>query len=66
MKTKAKNSGNGPGDKTGDAEHSNNFGNEMSSGTIGAEGGHDNGASTLRYMRKKNQSDDPGKKSPAL
>jgi len=33
---------------------SNNYSNEMSSGTISAEGGNDNGASTLRALKKKN------------
>jgi hypothetical protein len=33
--------------------HSNNYNNEISSGTIGAEGGNDNGASTLRALKKK-------------
>jgi len=33
--------------------HSNDYNNEMSSGTVGAEGGIDNGASTLRALRKK-------------
>ena len=33
--------------------HSNNYSNEMNSGTIGAEGGNDNGASTLRALQKK-------------
>jgi len=33
--------------------HSNNYNNEISSGTIGAEGGSDNGASTLRALKKK-------------
>jgi hypothetical protein len=33
--------------------HSNDYNNEMSSGTIGAEGGNDNGASTLRVLHKK-------------
>jgi hypothetical protein len=33
--------------------HSNDYNNEMSSGTIGAEGGNDNGASTLRELHKK-------------
>jgi hypothetical protein len=32
---------------------SNNYDNEMNSGTIGAEGEIDNGASTLRALRKK-------------
>lgn len=31
----------------------NDFNNEISSGTIGAEGGIYNGASTLRALRKK-------------
>ena len=33
--------------------HSNNYNNEISSGTIGSEGGNDNGASTLRALKKK-------------
>ena len=65
MQNTNKSSGNGPGDKTGNAKHSNDFSNEMTSGTIGAEGGNDNGASTLRYMRKKHANDTPGKKNPA-
>jgi hypothetical protein len=41
-------------DRAGQAsDQSNNYSNEQNSGTIGAEGGNDNGASTLRALRKK-------------
>jgi hypothetical protein len=43
--------------------NSNNYNNEMGSGTIGAEGGIDNGASTLRALRKK-YADKSAVKSP--
>ena len=33
--------------------HSNNYNNEISSGSIGSEDGFDNGASTLRALKKK-------------
>lgn len=33
--------------------HSNNYNNEIGSGNVGSEDGHDNGASTLRALRKK-------------
>ena len=40
-------------DREGQPAHSNNYSNEINSGTIGAEGGNDNGASTLRALQKK-------------
>jgi len=62
MEIKNKENGNGPGDKSGDAEHSNNYNAEFNSGIISAEGGNDNGASTLRALRKKHANDSPDKK----
>ena len=43
--------------------HSNNYSNEISSGSIGSEDGFDNGASTLRALRKKH-ADKSAIKSP--
>jgi len=48
--TRANNSSTAPdGPKAGADDHTN----EMSSGAMGLEGGGDNGASTLRLLRKK-------------
>jgi len=41
--------------------HSNDYNNEMSSGTVGAEGSIDNGASALRALRKKHADKSVGK-----
>jgi len=41
--------------------HSNNYSNEMNSGTIGAEGGNYNGASALRALKKKHTEKASGK-----
>ena len=62
MEVKNNGTGNGPGDKSGNAQHSNNYNTELNSGTIGAEGGNDNGASTLRALKKKHTNDAPDKK----
>ena len=43
--------------------HSNDYNNEISSGSIGSEDGFDNGASTLRALRKKH-ADKSAIKSP--
>ena len=66
MQSNNKNTGNGPGDKSGNAKRSNDFSNEMSSGTISAEGSNDNGASTLRALRKKHSNDNREKRRPSL
>ena len=66
MQSNNRSTGNGPGDKSGNAKHSNDFNNEMSSGTIGAEGGNDNGASTLRALRKKHSNDNREKRRSSL
>ncbi|WP_461453005.1 hypothetical protein [Mucilaginibacter sp.] len=46
--------------------HSNNYNNEQNSGTIGAEGGNDNGASTLRALKKKNSERTKSTRRPML
>ena len=66
MQSNNSSTGNGPGDKSGNAKHSNDFNNEMSSGTIGAEGGNDNGASTLRALKKKHANDGTDKRKHTL
>jgi len=65
MQSNNKNTGNGPGDKSGNAKHSNDFNNEMSSGTI-TESSGDNGASTLRALRKKHSNDNREKRKSSL
>jgi hypothetical protein len=52
--------GNGSGNNKSGI-HSNDYNNEISSGTIGSEGGQDNGASTLRALRKKHAEKTSGK-----
>jgi hypothetical protein len=65
MQSNNKNAGNGPGDKSGNAKHSNDFSNEMGSGTI-TEGSGDNGASTLRALRKKHSNENREKRRSSL
>jgi hypothetical protein len=46
--------------------NSNNYSNELNSGTIGAEGGNDNGASTLRALKKKHAERTKSTRRPML
>lgn len=65
MKSDSRTGSNSQGNISG--KNSNNFNNEMNSGTIGAEGSNDNGASTLRVLRKKHAGDtSAGKRKPVL
>jgi hypothetical protein len=50
---KSENTTAGNNRETKEPIHSNNYNNEISSGSIGSENGFDNGASTLRALHKK-------------
>lgn len=39
------------------------YSNNIEVGSVGIEGGTDNGASTLRVLKKKHANDDPAKKT---
>jgi hypothetical protein len=65
MKSENKAPINMTGPVTGVKGDSNDYSNEMNSGTIGAEGSNDNGASTLRVMKKQLASK-PSSKRPLL